>query len=158
MTERCLVVALATKLLGRWRSVEGELRRLGTRRVGAFRWDSADFHKVEKRSVSSGWAVTHQLEHFFFDAFGSSFATTKMPFSAGFAPSRNGLTLMSSTSTEVCAAARHLSILISASAAFGSFLQLRWLTAHADCADTQRKVIARFSEGEGGGGEDPFWF
>ena len=46
-----------------------------------------------------------------------------MPLSADFAPSRNGLTLMSVTSTEICAAARHLLILISVSAVFGSFLR-----------------------------------
>ena len=44
--------------------------------------------------------------------------------SADLAPSRNGLPLMSSTSTEIFAATRHLLILISVSAAFvGSFLR-----------------------------------
>ena len=58
-----------------------------------------------------------------FDAFGSSFATTKMSCGADFAPSRSGLTLMSSTSTEIFAAVKHLLILISVSAVFGSFLR-----------------------------------
>ena len=60
---------------------------------------------------------------------------------------------MSATSTEIFAPARNFFILISASAAAnGSFLR------STDCADAQREVVARFSEGEGGGREVPVGF
>ena len=73
-----------------------------------------------------------------------------MPRSADLAPSRNGLTLMSVTSTEISAAARHLWILISASAA-----SRLWFILEVACADAQREVIARCSKDEERGGEAP---
>ena len=60
---------------------------------------------------------------------------------------------MSATSTEIFAAVRNLLILISVLAVNGPFLRLE-----VDCADAQRELIARFSEGEGGGGKVPVRF
>ena len=102
-------------------SVERKLRHVGPWRVGTLRWNAADFLEVKKRPVGSGWAVTHQLKHF--DAFGSSFVTTKMSCKVDFAPSGRGWTLMSATSTEIFAPARHFLMLIRVSAANGAFLR-----------------------------------
>ena len=55
---------------------------------------------------------------------------------------------MSATSTEIFAPARIFLIFISAT----------WFVLEVDCADAQREVIARFSEGEGGGREVPARF
>ena len=58
-----------------------------------------------------------------FGALGSGFATTEAPCRAVFAPSRMGSTLMSATSMGIFAPARHVFLLISASAANGSFFR-----------------------------------
>ena len=80
-------------------------------------------------------------------AFGSSFRDDEISCRVDFAPSRMGSTLMSATSTEIFAPARHVLILMSALAVNNSFLRSTAQMRSANCPSFEarsREVAEKF--------------